>query len=209
MTTFIISLYALTLIYFTISERFRTYIWLSGLQGLLLFGVSFFELDAVEPLNLIFIFSETIIFKSVVVPWLLLRIVKRTNDHSVHKNSLPGYYGVVVASGLLLISYLVSYILTNPIIDRIYFTIALFGMFMGILFVISHKKIFSHLIGFLIIENSVFLFSVAIGNEMPMMINTGILLDIFISVLILGTFMTKIGTQIQTLETDTLTKLKD
>ena len=44
---------------------------------------------------------------------------------------------------------------------------------------------------------------------MPMLINTGILLDIFISVLILGSFATKIGDTIQSLETEELSHLKD
>ena len=209
MTNFLIVLYALSLVYFTISERFRTYAWLVGFQGLLLFAISFFELNSIDTLNLIFIFAETIVFKTIVVPWLLYRIISQTNDNCIHKYALPGYYTVILAAVLLLMSYLVGYVLKNPVIDRIYFTVGLFAMFMGILFIITHKKIFSHLIGFLIVENAVFLFSIAIGSEMPMLINTGILLDIFISILILGSFMSKIGSQMQNLETGNLTMLKD
>jgi hydrogenase-4 component E len=209
MTNFLIVLYAISLVYFTIAERFRTYAWLIGFQGLLLFAISFFELNSINTLNLVFIFAETILFKSIVIPWLLYRIIVQTNETCIHKYSLAGYYSVILSSGLLMMSYLVGYVLKNTVIDRIYFTVALFAMFMGILFIITHKKIFSHLVGFLILENAVFLFSIAIGNEMPMLINTGILLDIFISMLILGSFMSKIGSQMQNLETDNLTSLKD
>lgn len=209
MTTFLIILFALSLVYFTISERFRTYAQLIALQGILLFGISYFELDKMNTVNLLFIFAETIIFKTLLVPWLLFMVINKTKSTRSHKNALPGYYSVVLVSVLFLISYLICNFLKQPIIDRIYFTIALFAMFTGILFIITHQKIFSHLVGFLIIENAVFLFSLAIGNEMPILINTGILLDIFISVLILGAFVTKIGDQFNTLETDSLTTLKD
>jgi Hydrogenase 4 membrane component (E) len=209
MTTLLIVLFALSLIYFTISERFRTYSWLVGFQGLLLFGISYFELDHVNTLNLLFIFAETIFFKTIVVPWQLNRIISLTNDTRIHRNTLPGYYTVILASLLLVVSYIIGNILKTPVIDRIYLTVSLFAMFTAMLFIITRKKIFSHLIGFLILENAVFLLSLAIGNEMPMLINTGILLDIFISVLILGTFMTKIGSEIHTLEAENLTRLKD
>jgi hydrogenase-4 component E len=209
MTTFLILIYSLSLVYFCITERFRTYVALVGLQGFLLFGISYFELKNVNTANLIFIFSETIIFKTIVVPILLLRVIEKTKSSRVHKDALPGYYSVVLVSLLLIVSFLIAYFIQHLVIDRIYFTISLFALFSGILLIISHKKIFSHLVGFLVLENAVFLFSLAIGNEMPMLINTAILLDIVISVLILGAFATKIGDTIQSLETDELSQLKD
>ena len=94
-------------------------------------------------------------------------------------------------------------------IDPLYLTISLFAIFTGLLLIISHKKVFSHLVGFLVLENAVFLFSIAVGNEMPMLINTGILLDIFITVLILGAFATRMGRVTQLTESDDLAELKD
>ena len=209
MTILLILLFSLSLVYISIAERFRTYAALIGFQGLLLFGISFFELKHVDTLNLIFIFAETIIFKTIVVPMLLYRVIDRTKSNKVHKDALPGYYSVILVSIMLVCSYLISFFLEHPVVDKVYFTVSLFALFSGLLLIITHKKIFSHMVGFLVLENAVFLFSLAIGNEMPMLINTGILLDIFISVLILGTFATKIGDTIQSLETDELTHLKD
>ncbi|MEG0602811.1 MAG: hypothetical protein RR499_07175, partial [Mucinivorans sp.] len=64
-------------------------------------------------------------------------------------------------------------------------------------------------VGFLIIENSVFLFSLAVGAEMPMLINVGILLDILMGVLMLGLFVTKVSERMHSLQSDTLSRLKD
>ena len=44
---------------------------------------------------------------------------------------------------------------------------------------------------------------------MPMLINTGILLDIFITVLILGAFATRMGRVTESIESDDLAQLKD
>jgi len=69
---------------------------------------------------------------------------------------------------------------------------------------VTHQLIISHLIGFLVIENAVFLFSLAVGNEMPFFINIGILLDLFVGVLILGFFGMRLKPH-----TNELTTLKD
>jgi len=75
--------------------------------------------------------------------------------------------------------------------------------------IVSRKKIISHVIGYLVIENGVFILSLAVGNEMPMMVNLGIMLDIFASVLILGIFFNKIGDIIRDPDVNLLRNLKD
>jgi hydrogenase-4 membrane subunit HyfE len=44
---------------------------------------------------------------------------------------------------------------------------------------------------------------------MPILINTGILLDLIITTLILSVFLTKVNEHNRSLEVDNLTKLKD
>jgi len=88
----------------------------------------------------------------------------------------------------LLMSVILANSLINPFINTIYMVIALYALFTGLFLIVTHRLIISHLIGFLIVVNAVFIFSLAVGNEMPMLINVGILLDIFVGVLILGFF---------------------
>jgi hydrogenase-4 component E len=209
MTTLLILLFSLSLIYMAIAERFKTFTMLIAIQGLLLFGISYFELVSFSTINLIFIFSETIIFKTIIVPILLYRIIRGEEHNRIHSHSLPGFYSVIIISLLLIFSFLIAQYFSQPIIDKVYFTVSLFALFTGMFMIISRDKIFSHLLGFLVIENAVFLFSLAIGNEMPVLINTGILLDIFISVLILGTFVGKIRRTMRNLGTTELSELKD
>ncbi len=75
--------------------------------------------------------------------------------------------------------------------------------------VTSRQRIFSHLVGFLVIENAVFLFSLAVGTELPMLVNVGILLDILMGVLMLGLFLSKIGERLPNLDNEKLSSIKD
>ena len=75
--------------------------------------------------------------------------------------------------------------------------------------IVSRRKIITHVMGFLVIENGVFVLSMAVGNKMPMLVNIGILLDIFASVFLLGIFVNKIGDVLKEGDVEHLSKLKD
>jgi hydrogenase-4 component E len=197
-------LFAITLVYFASAERLVNFISLIGAQGILLCGIALFELSEVNTANLIFIMAETIVFKAFLIPYLLTRIIKASGVTKVHRQAMPGFYLLLLSILALLLSVILAHSLVNPFVNTIYLTIALFTLFTGLLMIVTHKLIISHLIGFLIIENAVFIFSLAVGNEMPMLINIGILLDIFVGVLILGFFGLRLKPH-----TNELTMLKD
>lgn len=116
---------------------------------------------------------------------------------------------LLLSLAALLCSIVVTYYLADTQIDRVFFGVALYALLSGMLLIVNHKRIFSHLVGFLVIENGVFLFSMAIGVEMPYLINIAILLDILMSVLMLGLFAGKIGRRLHDFNSDSLTSLKD
>jgi hydrogenase-4 component E len=167
------------------------------------------ERESFSYVNLALILAETIIFKSVIVPWLLRRILQGTGIRNVHKRSLAGNYTVMIMILALGISLLLARMLAIHTADSTFLVIAFFTLFTGLVLISARKLIFGHLVGFLIIENSVFLFSIAIGKEFPLLVNAGILLDIFIAVLIMSIFMTRIGHRTGGFEAESLTKLTD
>lgn len=204
MVNYLIVLFAITLMYFSSAERLFTYIRLIALQGVLLCGIAIIELKEVNLANLLFIVAETLIFKAMALPYLLNRIIRRSGVTQVHRQAMPGFYLLLFSIAGLLISGILADILINPFINTIYLAIAIFTLFTGLLLIVTHQLIISHLIGFLVIENAVFLFSLAVGNEMPFFINIGILLDLFVGVLILGFFGMRLKPH-----TNELTTLKD
>ena len=204
MIIYLIILFAVTLVYFASAERLVTYIRLVGLQGLLLCGIAIAELSEVNTVNLIIIVAETLIFKAVLIPFLLKRIVTASGVTKVHRQAMPGFYVLVLSVMSLVLSVVIASSLVNPFINTIYLTVALYTLFTGLILIVTHRLIISHLIGFLIIENAVFVFSLAVGSELPMLVNIGILLDLFVGVLILGFFGLRLRPH-----TNELTMLKD
>ena len=192
MDIILVIVFAITLIYFSITERFAIYTLLIGLQGLLLFVLSLLNLIDITLGTLLFVAIETLLFKVVLVPYLLYRIIRKTGVTRVHEKALPGFYSLLFITLGLVLSILVPLALKTQPSKIAYFIVSIFAIYTGLFLIISHRKIFSHLIGFLVIENAVLLFSLAIGSEIPMLIDIGILLDIFVSVLILGIFVMRV-----------------
>jgi hydrogenase-4 component E len=179
-----------------------------ALQGLLLFGIAIARMHSFHPVEMGFIVVETLIFKAVVIPAILMYVINRTKINCIHSSS--SQFGALVMSIVALVaSCTITYYMADDRTDMIFFGVALYALLSGLILIVSRRRIFAHLVGFLIIENGVFLFSMAIGVELPMLINLAIMLDILISILILGMFLRRVDDDIHTDESDALTSIKD
>lgn len=209
MTNILLITFAFTLVYMGMSSRLYGYISILGFQGVLLFGVAFIELIEINTLNLIFILLETIIFKTIAIPLFLNYIIKRNNITREAEPFLPNFLSVVIITAIILGSFLLSNTISDLHLRKIFFVIALSALFTGLFLITTRRKIITHVMGFLVIENGVFILSLAVGSEMPMLVNTGILLDIFVGVLLLGIFANKIGDVLKEQDVEQLRQLKD
>ena len=205
----LILLYVVTLVYLSITERFRNFASLIGLQGWLLFGIALIRLHAANPAELAFVALETLLFKGILVPWLLFAVIRRTRINRVKRSGSSQSGSLLLSLVALAVSASLTYYIADSTVDLVFFGVALYSLLSGLILIVMRRRIFSHMVGFLVIENGVFLFSTAIGVEMPLLINFAILLDILISVLMLGIFFTKIDGKIHADDADALTNVKD
>ncbi len=204
-----IVIFAITIIYVSVAERVSTHITLLVMQGIVLFGVAMIELKHINFANLAFILAETLIFKALIIPYYLRRIVIRNKIAKTVDTIIPMYYTLIIVSVAVVVFYIFAYSLNDTHLQIKYFTVSISAIFAGILLIMTHRGIIGHMIGYLVIENGIFLLSLAIGSEMPMIVNTAILMDILVSVLILGVFVNRIGSQFSTLQITKLSELKD
>ena len=205
----LIILYVLTLIYLSIVERFRNYASLIAFQGWILLGIALLRLHSLDWIELSFVILETLIFKALIVPAILQRVIRKTKINRVRTSGSSQFHALLLSLAALAVSISVTYCIADPTVDPVFFGVALYALLSGLILIVLRSRIFTHMVGFLVIENGVFLFSMAIGVEMPILINTAILLDILISVLMLGLFMTRVDREIHADDSDSLTHVKD
>ena len=204
----LIILYVLSLIYLSMADRFRSHTMILALQGLLLFGIAMARMHDFHPVEMGFIVVETLVFKAIVIPIILLHVIRKTQINRI-KSSSTQFGSLVMSIAALIASCTITYYMQNNNADTISFGVALYALLSGLILIVMRKRVFAHLVGFLVIENGVFLFSMAIGVELPMLINLAIMLDILISILVLGMFLQRMDNDMNTDESDALTSIKD
>ena len=205
----LIILYVITLVYISMVERFRNYASIIAMQGWLLLGIALLRLHTLNWAELSFIILETLIFKAIIVPAILMRVINKTKINRIKSSGTSQFNSLMLSFAALVISAITTYYVADSSIHMVFFGVALYALLSGLILIVMRSRIFTHMVGFLVIENGVFLFSMAIGVEMPMLINAAIMLDILMSVLMLGMFMTKVDDQIHTDDSDSLTHVKD
>ncbi len=209
MATLLIIIFIITLFYAAISVRMFTLINLLIVQGLLLFGVAFIELQELNVVNLIIILVETLVFKAILVPYFLKRTIRQNNIKREVEPFISGVNSLLIVSVLIVLSFILTFSLQQDFYNVIYFTVAFSAILTGLFLMVSRKKILTHVIGYVILENGIVLLAFSVGNNMPMIVNAGILLDILVSVLLFGFFMSRIRYISKEFEISSLSKLKD
>ena len=209
MTNVLLITYLMSLIYLSIANRLMSYVKIIAFQGLLLFASSFIELAEMNIVNLTFVLIETIVFKTIAVPLFLRYTIKQNNISRETEPYLPNFVSLIIVTTIIVITFLLSNTIEDVKLNKVYFVTALSSLFVGLYIIGSRKKIITHVMGFLVIENGVFILSLAVCNEMPMLVNSGILLDLFISILLLGVFINKIGGVLKDVDVNQLRNLKD
>ncbi|MFZ5556548.1 MAG: formate hydrogenlyase [Pseudomonadota bacterium] len=153
----------------------------------------------------------TFALKVVLIPWLLHRVIDRLNvrwDVETLIN-IPA----TMLIGIVLVIF--AFHLAAPIaelsetIARGTLGIALAGMLLSFLMMITRSKAVPQVIGFLSMENSLFFAATSATYGMPMVVEFGIALDVLVGILILGVFMFQIREQFDSLDIRHLEKLRE
>jgi len=209
MTTVLLIVFTISLLYFSIANRLMTYVKILALQGVILFGVTFIELIEINVVNLVLILLETIVVKSIAIPLFMQYVIKKNKITREAEPFLPHFVSLIIVTVIIVSTYIIASYILDPNLDKIYFVTALSAVFSGLYFISSRRKIITHVISYVIIENGVVILSLAVGNEMPLLVNLGILLDVFVSVFLLGIFINKVGDVTQEGDVGQLNRLKD
>ncbi len=201
--------FTISLLYIAMVNRMLTFIRIIAFQGMLLFGIAFVELIEINVINLVFVLLETIIIKTIAIPLFLKFILDRNRITREAEPSVSNFVSVVIVTLIILGSFFLVNTIRDTHVNKIFFIVALSALFTGLYIIITRRKILTHVMGFMVLENGVFVLSLAVGSEMPMLVNTGILLDIFVSVILLGIFADKIGDVFEEQDVEQLSNLKD
>lgn len=197
------------------NKRQNSYISTFRVQSLLLAFISF--IVSVRSMHVNKKFDEVIIicilivvFKVVIIPMVL----KRTSDKVEYKAEKDFFISIpismLICCGLVFLSWYVIYHvegITNVNVKN-YLIYSLAVVMLGLFFMISRKKAIGQIIGFLVIENGMFLAAMLTTEGMPMIVEIGLFFDLLTAFLIMGIFVFKINNTFESIDINKLKNLK-
>jgi len=155
-----------------------------------------------------------LLLKAVGIPVFLIWIADRIDAQTDAGTYLPAPLSMHLGILLLGASYILSSELPMMLghgqgSSRIGATAAMSLLFSGILVMLTRRIAISQIIGFLMIENGIYLFALTQTHGMPMMVEMGILLDVLVGVMIAGLLLFRIKKSFEHIDASQLTQLKD
>ena len=153
----------------------------------------------------------TIILKVFLIPGLLFWAIRHV---SIRREVQPliGYGKTLLLGGLLMgAAFLISSKLDLPVKETSNLLIpSAFSIVMiGFLLLVSRYKAITQVIGYLVMENGIFLFALLLLEKTPLLVEMGILLDIFVGVLVMVIVVNHINQEFGSASTINLTNLRD
>lgn len=97
----------------------------------------------------------------------------------------------------------------DPVASRLIAPVAFFTILNGLFLIVSRRKAVSQVLGYLVMENGIYVFGVALVEEVPFVVELGILLDVFVAIFVMGIAIFHINREFDHFDADRLTTLRD
>jgi hydrogenase-4 component E len=87
--------------------------------------------------------------------------------------------------------------------------VAISTVIVGLLVLTTRNKALTQVVGYLILENGIYIFGLSQAERVPFLVELGVLLDIFVGVFIMGIVVFHINREFDSLDSTRLSQLKD
>lgn len=201
----------ITLLRISTSGRLELYIRMLSIQGLLLFSLVFFTVSHESYVTLAVAIIETLFLKAVFVPFYLNKVIKENHIKRETEPYVPHIFSLFMVSLGIGLSLAAAFYMKREIPEV---KIVLLGsgiamILCGMFVILSRKKLITHVMGYCVLENGIFLLSLSAAKELPVIVSLGVALDAFIWVLLAGILVRIIRTEMQSQSIDELKGLKN
>jgi hydrogenase-4 component E len=194
------------------SSRLKAVIRAAAAQGALLSVLPLLLVGGeLHPGHTLALSLGALVVKGIAIPWLLTWAIR---EAAIRREVEPivGFVPSLILGAVgVALAFAFSSAMPLPVPDKHSFLVptALSTVWTGLLLVVSRRKAVTQVIGFLVLENGVFIFGLLISDFMPTMVEAGVLLDLFAAVFVMGIVMFHINREFSSLDTAKLSALKD
>jgi hydrogenase-4 component E len=201
----------LTNLYLLGSSRIAACVRAVAVQAVLLGIISLLAHWNDAGIRLFLLAGVSTVIKAGILPWMLRRAVRESGAQNEVEPLVGFTTSLLLGLGLLGAALHVAGKLPQPGHDGTSFlvSVALFTMMVGLLLIVSRRKAVMQTLGYLAMENGIYAFGLAFAVEEPLLVEMGVLLDVFVAVFVMGIAIHHISREFDHIDTDRLSALKD
>ncbi len=170
-----------------------------------------FELSGTPGFHAGAIALGTIGLKGILIPWVLLRVIRSGEIHREIQPFLGFTASVLFGALIVMASFGLAHSLTLPIVpvSQLILPVAMATTLIGMVILVSRLKALTQVVGYLVVENGIFVLGLLLLEQVPVLVELGILLDLFVAVFIMGIVMYHIRQEFDHMDTQLLDTLKE
>jgi hydrogenase-4 component E len=153
----------------------------------------------------------TLGLKSLLIPWMLHRLVRQLNMERLVENITHPALLLLTGAALVIFSYWVSLPIEKLGLGntRNIVAISLSVVLLGLWMMVSRRQVIAQVLGFMSMENGRFLAAVASTRGMPLVVELGVAFDVLVAAVLFGIFFFHISESIESLDVDRLNRLSE
>ncbi|MDD4894803.1 MAG: hypothetical protein PHW54_05770, partial [Candidatus Omnitrophica bacterium] len=192
---FILSGFLIITFLLVIAKRVTALVRTFRMQSVFLFLYALYMGLSQRHLELFVVCILVFVLKVLVVPFVLLRIVRRIKVEEDLGLLINPQLSLVIALVFAYLSYLFAHdamsLANSP--ESAAFIASITAVCIGFFIMVSRMKSLSQIIGLLVMENGIFLAASAIAGGMPFFVEIALFFDIFVFVIIIEVFVYKVN----------------
>jgi hydrogenase-4 component E len=161
-------------------------------------------------LHLVGLALGTLAVKSFVLPYFLSRAIR---EAAVRREVEPliGFAGSLLLGAVAVtLAFAIAPRLPLPEVpSELLVPVALSTVIVGLIVLTTRGKALTQVVGYLVLENGIYVFGLSQAERVPFLVELGVLLDVFVGVFIMGIVVFHINREFDSLDSAHLTELKD
>lgn len=190
--------------------RILSVIRIVALQGILL-GLLPVMIDPAINFTVIFTAVAAISLKGIVIPAIMIKAMR---DVQIKKEVEPllGLLPSTILGAVLTASVFLVFSIKNGTGEgnvSLIIPTSIATVLSGFILLTTRFKALSQVLGYLVLENGIYIFSLLLVEAIPMVVEMGMLLDLFVSIFIVSIITNHINRAFSSLDTRKLTALKE
>ena len=126
--------------------------------------------------------------KVFLIPWVLLRVLRTGEIHREVEPFIGFTASVMLGAAIIVVSFAFAKGMPLPTEapTDLLVPVSIATLFNGLFMLVSRVKAITQVLGYLVVENGIFIFGLLLLEQTPVLVELGILLDLFVAVFIMG-----------------------